>query len=92
MCLIFLFFESAFGICLACKFYSFIFREKTQYCPGEVCDVKSKQDIQKTSIAQLLVVFGFIAYIVVAVLLFNNQFSKKPYDLFGLYNNTQAKK
>ena len=92
MCLIFLFFESAFGICLACKFYSFVFREKAQYCPGEVCDVKSKQDIQKTSIAQLLVVFGFIAYIVVAVLLFNNQFSKKPYDLFGLYNNAQAKK
>src|SRR5450755_1449080 len=38
MCLIFLFFESAFGICLACKLYSAIYREKVQYCPGEVCD------------------------------------------------------
>jgi hypothetical protein len=92
MCLIFLFFESAFGICLACKFYSFVFREKAQYCPGEVCDVKAKQDIQKTSIAQVLVVFGFIAYIVVTVLLFNNQFIKKPYDLFGIFGTAQTKK
>src|ERR1022692_2506249 len=63
MCLIFLFFESAFGICLACKVYRMVYQEKAQYCPGEVCDVKSKQDIQKTSKAQLLIVFGFIAFI-----------------------------
>src|SRR4051812_40193684 len=48
-CLVFLFFESAFGICLGCKFYSLFYKEKAQYCPGEICDVKSKQDIQKTS-------------------------------------------
>ena len=92
ICLIFLFFESAFGICLGCKVYSLFYKGKARYCPGEVCDRKSKQDIQKTSIAQLLVVFGFIAYIVVAVLLFNNQFSKKPYDLFGIYGTAQTKK
>src|SRR5450755_1574290 len=63
VCLIFLFFESAFGICLGCKFYSIFHKEKAQYCPGEICDAKSKQDIQKTSIVQLLVVFGFILYI-----------------------------
>ncbi len=60
ICLIFLFFESAFGICLGCKFYPLFFKGKVQYCPGEVCDVKSRQDIQKTSIAQILIVFGFI--------------------------------
>ena len=63
ICLVFLFFESAFGICLGCKFYSMFYKEKAQYCPGEVCDVKSKQDIQKTSRVQLLIVFAFIAYI-----------------------------
>src|SRR5450755_4575916 len=63
VCLIFLFFEAAFGICLGCKFYPIFFREKAQYCPGEICDAKSKRDIQKTSIVQLLVVFGFILYI-----------------------------
>src|SRR6266704_2958991 len=47
------FFESAFGICLACKFYSLIFRQKAQYCPGEVCQRQQRQDIQRTTGAQL---------------------------------------
>jgi len=82
VCLVFLFFESAFGICLGCKFYSLFYKEKAQYCPGEVCDVKSKQDIQKTSKIQLLIVIGFIAYIVLSVFLLNDQYSKKPHDMF----------
>jgi len=84
ICLIFLFFESAFGICLGCKFYSMVYKEKAQYCPGEVCDVKSRQEIQKTSGIQLLIVLGFIAFIVSAVLLFNDTLNKKPHDLFGI--------
>ena len=91
ICLIFLFFESAFGICLGCKFYSMFYKEKAQYCPGEVCDVKSKQDIQKTSKVQILIVFGLIVYIFITAILFNDSFSKKPYDLFGIVNSTQTK-
>ena len=90
ICLIFLFFESAFGICLGCKFYSMFYKEKAQYCPGEVCDVKSRQDIQKTSKIQMLIVLGFIVYILLAVFLFNGTFSKRPYDLFGIYSSTQS--
>src|SRR5258705_1181183 len=82
ICLVFLFFESAFGICLGCKFYSMFYKEKAQHCPGEVCDVKSKQDIQKTSGVQLLIVLAFIAFTVLTAFLFNDQFSKPPYDLF----------
>jgi hypothetical protein len=92
MCMVFLFFESAFGICLACKVYGALFREKAQYCPGEVCDVRSRQAIQKTSKAQILVIFGFIAYITVIALVFNGQFSKKPYDLFGIFTSSTIKK
>ncbi len=91
ICLIFLFFETAFGICIGCKFYSMFYKEKAQYCPGEVCDVKSKQDIQKTSKGQLLIVFGFIAYIFLTVFLFNDNFREKPYDLFGISNSAQSK-
>jgi hypothetical protein len=91
ICLIFLFFESAFGICLGCLFYGWFKKEKAQYCPGEICDVKSKQDIQKTSKAQVLIIFGFAAYIFLAILLFNNNFSKKPYDMFGIFSSTQTK-
>jgi hypothetical protein len=91
VCLVFLFFESAFGICLGCKVYSLFHKEKVQYCPGEVCDVKSKQDIQKTSRAQLLVLLGFAGYIFLTSFLMNDTFSKKPYDLFGIYGTTQRK-
>jgi predicted outer membrane lipoprotein len=83
ICLIFLFFESAFGICLGCKFYPLFFKDKVQYCPGEVCDVKQKQDIQKTSSGQLIVLLAFITFIVVMVYLMNGRFSEKPHDLFG---------
>jgi len=91
LCLIFLFFESAFGICLACKVYKIVYQEKAQYCPGEVCDVKARQDIQKTSPAQLLIILGFIAYITLTAVLFNNQLSKKPYDLFGIFGTEKSK-
>lgn len=84
VCLAFLFFESAFGICLGCKFYPFFYRKKAQRCPGEVCDTKTKQDIQKTSGAQLLIVLAFAAFTFLVAWLFNDQFSKKPYDLFEI--------
>jgi Domain of unknown function (DUF4395) len=91
MCLIFLFFESAFGICLACKVYKMVYQEKAQYCPGEICDAKSKQDIQKTSGAQLLIIAGFIAYIFLTVFLFNDKFKEKPFDLFGISSAAKTK-
>jgi hypothetical protein len=91
ICLVFLFFESAFGICLGCKFYSLFYKEKVQYCPGEVCDKKSKQDIQKTSGTQLLIVFAFIAFIFLATFLLNDHFNKKPHDLFTINGTAQSK-
>jgi hypothetical protein len=83
-CLIFLFFESSFGICIGCKVYSKIYKEKAQYCPGEVCDVKAKQEIQKTSPVQLVIVLAFVGYIVLMTSLFHDNFKAAPYDLFGI--------
>jgi hypothetical protein len=91
VCLIFLFFESAFGICLGCKFYSLVYKEKAQYCPGEVCDKKSKQDIQKTSGTQVFIVLGFIVYIILTVYIFNDSFTVKPHNLFGTEKSRHAK-
>jgi hypothetical protein len=91
ICLIFLFFESAFGICLGCKFYNLFNKEKAQYCPGEVCEVKDRQPIQKISIFQLLIFAGFIIYLVMISYVFNTAFSKKPFDLFGI-NKTEQRK
>ena len=91
ICLLFLFFESAFGICLGCKFYPLFFKEKAKHCPGEICDVKTKQPIQKTSAVQLLIVLAFAGSIFLTAWLFNDQFSKKPYDLFGIQGSSRSK-
>jgi hypothetical protein len=82
-CLVFLFFESAFGICLGCKFYPLFFKKKVQYCPGEVCERRTRQPIQRTSAPQLMMVFVFVVFVVVLALNFNHYFSRSPYDLFA---------
>jgi len=84
ICLIFLFFEAAFGICLGCKFYSLIYKDQAQYCPGEVCAVNDRQAIQKTSASQLMVVVGTVAFVITIAYLFNDFLSIAPYDLFGI--------
>jgi hypothetical protein len=37
-CLVLLFFETAFGICIGCKVYNLFNREQAQLCPGAVCE------------------------------------------------------
>ena len=91
ICLIFLFFESAFGICLGCAVYKLFNKEKVQYCPGEVCEKNAKQEIQKTSAMQLFIVLLFLLFIVAVAFQFNEKFKEKPYDLFGIFGNEQSK-
>ena len=91
ICLIFLLFESAFGICLGCLFYGWFYGKKAQYCPGEVCEIKDRQEIQKTSWTQILIVLGFIAFIALSVSLFQEKFSEKPQDLFKIIESAQSK-
>ena len=81
LCLILMFFETAFGICLGCKIYKIINKEKAQYCPGEVCDLKAKQEIQKTSKIQLAIVLLFLAFVLLTSLLFNEKIKEKPHNL-----------
>lgn len=37
LCLLLLFFETAFGICIGCKVYNLFNKEQAQLCPGGVC-------------------------------------------------------
>lgn len=39
LCLLLLFFETAFGICLGCKIYNLFHRKQAQLCPGGACEV-----------------------------------------------------
>jgi hypothetical protein len=83
LCLVFLFCESAFGICVGCKLYALVSREKPEYCPGEVCEAGARQEIQRTSPAQLLVLLGLVAYVVLVAVLFHAGFGVKAHPLFG---------
>ncbi len=83
VCLIFLFFESAFGICLGCKFYGLVYRKVPELCPGEVCEVKARQPIQKTSLAQVLVLLVSIALMAAAAGTLTKTLSVQPHPLFG---------
>ena len=84
VCLVFLFFETSFGICIGCKVYSLIYKQKAQYCPGEVCEPKDRQAIQRVSRMQLLIVLGFVGYIMAVALLFHDNFAERPFDLLGI--------
>ncbi len=54
-CLILLFSETAFGICIGCVLYRWITRTAPVLCPGDVCEVRSKQPIQTISLVQTLI-------------------------------------
>lgn len=40
ICLLLLFFESAFGNCIGCSIYNLFSKEKARLCPGDVCDAR----------------------------------------------------
>ena len=83
LCLIFLFAESAFGICIGCKIYPLVTGKQPERCPGEVCERKDRQPIQRVSGAQAAVLLGLVAYVVLVTWLFHAGFGVKPHALFG---------
>ncbi len=85
ICLTFLFFEAAFGICLGCKFYPFFFKEKPELCPGEVCELRDRTGIQKITPAQVFVFCLFLFAMLALFSLQSENFKKPTYDLFGVY-------
>jgi hypothetical protein len=91
ICLLFLFFESAFGICLGCKFYPLFFKDRVQLCPGEVCERRSRQAIQKTSGRQLLVVLVFAVFVGVLAMRYNRYLVREPHNLFQNPATAQSK-
>ena len=62
-CLTLMFFESAFGICLACKIYNAFTRQQAQHCPGGACEVFVPHPSQKVSLGGTAIVLAFLATI-----------------------------
>ncbi len=82
ICLIFLFFESVFGICLGCIFYNLIYKEKAKYCPGYSCEVNERVEIQKINKVQIYFFLAFILFLVFSIYLLSNTFGVKPENLW----------
>lgn len=66
-CLLLLFFETAFGICLGCWMFHRLFKKAPQLCPGGVCLVAEREPIQHFSKTQGWVLVGFLALLVLLV-------------------------
>jgi len=60
LCLALLFSESAFGICLGCIVYHWVYKKSPNYCPGNVCEIIQKEEIQKVSKLQLAIISIFL--------------------------------
>ena len=61
-CLVLLFFESAFGICIGCKVYNWFNRDQAQLCPGGVC-VYEPAPGAGGNLAQGAVILAFVGVI-----------------------------
>lgn len=65
-CLLLMFFETAFGICLGCKLYNVFNREKAQLCPGGVCEVPAQKKGWGMALPQAAVLVLFVGAITLA--------------------------
>jgi hypothetical protein len=75
VCILLLFLESAFGICLGCLVYHKLSKQDLSLCPGGVCEVRQKETIQKINTWQMgtLVLFAAAMFLVTGVMSERNQ-------------------
>lgn len=66
-CLVLLYFEAVFGICLGCKIYHKLYKKEAQYCAGEVCKKQDRQACQKHSTSQIMVLIIFFSVLIFSV-------------------------
>ncbi len=67
-CLPLLFSESVLGICLGCKVYGMFNKTDLQLCPGNVCKLEEREEIQNISYVQyIILLLAIISVILLAV-------------------------
>ncbi|MEI8158319.1 MAG: DUF4395 domain-containing protein [Burkholderiales bacterium] len=62
VCMLLLFFEASFGICIGCKVYNAFNKEKAQLCPGGVCDLPGSE-VPDIRMSQVLIVVAFLVVV-----------------------------
>lgn len=81
-CVLFVAFESAFGICLGCLAYNLITGQKPQLCPGGSCRIKQLEPIQRVKWWQVLLV----------VLFFTALWAIPTYNLWNIQDSVEVTK
>jgi len=55
ICMALLFFESAFSVCVGCKIFHLVKKTAPTHCPGGVCEMRTKDPVQKFTFTQKLI-------------------------------------
>lgn len=84
ICLVFLFFETAFGICLGCIAYGWFYKDKSRLCAGEFCETKQEHVIQKTSLSQIMILAIGITCVIIMIVFLKDVFSQTPRSLWEI--------
>lgn len=79
LCLLLLIMESAFSICLGCKIYNLVYKEKSTNCPGGACEIRRKDKIQTFNTAQKIIVIVFSILITYGVYAFLTKVESKTF-------------
>ena len=97
LCLALLIFESAFSICFGCIIYNFIMPKKATHCPGGVCEIETKDPIQrfngvqKTIVAIVVIAFSYGLYSYFTKIESKTMLARKVSDMMMSAEERQAK-
>lgn len=62
VCMLLLFFEASFGICIGCKVYNAFNKEKAQLCPGGVCELPGSE-VAGIRMWQVFIMMAFLGVV-----------------------------
>ncbi len=79
ICMALLFFEAAFSICIGCKIYGWIIGKKTKHCPGGVCEIRTKDPIQKFSLSQMIILIMTVLTISYGTYIYLTEFPSRTF-------------
>ena len=91
-CLILFWFESIFGICVWCKIYNLFNKDKSKLCAWWVCENNKKEDIQKTSIMQVIILIISIIWITFIFHSFKNTKVKSAWEVINNLSTEELNK
>lgn len=79
ICLLLLITESAFSICLGCKIYNLVKKDKAIYCPAGVCETRIKEPIQRFNLAQKIITISLGIMLIIGIYAYMTKLEDKTF-------------